>query len=144
MVVTDTGTGIPAAELPKIFKRFERVEGAAGRSFEGTGIGLALVQELVNIHGGKITVESEEGSGSRFTVSIPTGSSHLNDAQRRHGAGNVTISERVDAYVNEVMRWIGETGRCRDIGYFDDGGWGGCDFAGTRTRGIKKTCPCGR
>ena len=58
MAVTDTGTGIPAAELPKIFKRFERVEGAAGRSFEGTGIGLALVQELVKIHGGKITVES--------------------------------------------------------------------------------------
>ena len=108
MVVTDTGTGIPAAELPKIFKRFERVEGAAGRSFEGTGIGLALVQELVNIHGGKITVESQEGSGSRFTVSIPTGLSHLNSAQLGRRDGNTTISGRADAYVNEAMRWIGE------------------------------------
>ena len=61
MAVSDTGTGIPAAELPKIFRRFERVEGATGRSIEGTGIGLALVQELVKIHGGKIAVESEEG-----------------------------------------------------------------------------------
>ena len=109
MAVMDTGTGIPAAELPKIFKRFERVEGAVGRSFEGTGIGLALVQELVKIHGGKITVESQESSGSRFTVSIPTGVSHLNDVQLRRRAGNATTSATADAYVNEAMRWIGET-----------------------------------
>jgi signal transduction histidine kinase/CheY-like chemotaxis protein len=108
MAVSDTGTGIPAAELPKIFKRFERVERATGRSIEGTGIGLALVQELVKIHGGKITVESEEGSGSRFTVSIPTGTSHLNTAQLGHRPGHTAISARADAYVNEAMRWIGE------------------------------------
>ncbi len=108
LVVADTGTGIPATELHKIFKRFERVEGAVGRSFEGTGIGLALVQELVKIHGGKITVESEEGSGSRFTVSIPMGPSHPNDGQVKRRSANATISTRVDAYVNEAMQWIGE------------------------------------
>jgi len=108
MAVTDTGSGIPAAELPKIFKRFERVQGAAGRSFEGTGIGLALVQELVKIHGGMIAVDSEEGSGSRFTVSIPTGASRLNEMQLGSRAANATISARADAYVNEAMQWIGE------------------------------------
>jgi len=108
LVVADTGIGIPATELPKIFKRFERVEGAVGRSVEGTGIGLALVQELVKIHRGKITVESEEGSGSRFTVSIPTGSSHPNDTQVERRAANEMKSTRIDAYVNEAMLWIGD------------------------------------
>ncbi len=108
MAVSDTGTGIPAAELPKIFRRFERVEGATGRSIEGTGIGLALVQELVKIHGGKIAVESEEGAGSRFTVAIPTGTSHLNTAQLGHHAARPAILGRAEAYVNEAMRWIGE------------------------------------
>ena len=59
LTVQDTGTGIPASELPHIFERFHRVDGARGRTMEGTGIGLALVQELVNLHGGSITVESE-------------------------------------------------------------------------------------
>jgi signal transduction histidine kinase/CheY-like chemotaxis protein len=108
MSVIDTGIGIPASELPKIFKRFERVEGAVGRSFEGTGIGLALVQELVKIHGGTIAVESELGSGTRFTVSIPAGASHLNNAQSGPPAGHASMSARVDAYVNEALRWIGE------------------------------------
>jgi len=56
VTVSDTGTGIPAAELPRVFERFHRVEGARGRSFEGSGIGLALVQELVRLHGGEICV----------------------------------------------------------------------------------------
>jgi signal transduction histidine kinase len=66
--VRDTGTGIPAEELPRLFERFHRVAGARGRTFEGSGIGLALVQELVNLHGGTIAVESEEGRGSAFVV----------------------------------------------------------------------------
>ena len=77
MSVEDTGIGIAPAELPRIFERFHRVEGAQGRTIEGTGIGLALVQELVRLHGGEIAVESELGSGSTFTVSIPAGSRHL-------------------------------------------------------------------
>ena len=56
-----------------MFERFRRIEGARGRSFEGSGIGLALVQELVKLHGGEIRVESEEGRGSAFTVTIPFG-----------------------------------------------------------------------
>jgi len=75
--VADTGTGIPAHDLPRIFERFHRVEGAHGRSFEGTGIGLALVQELAQHHGGSIRVQSEIGKGSTFTVSIPLGRGHL-------------------------------------------------------------------
>ena len=77
LTVRDTGTGIPQTELPKLFDRFHRVEKARGRSFEGSGIGLALVQELVKLHGGQISVASELDRGSAFTVSIPLGSSHL-------------------------------------------------------------------
>jgi signal transduction histidine kinase len=57
LAVTDSGTGIPADELPRLFERFHRVEGARGRTYEGSGIGLALVQELARLHGGSVTVE---------------------------------------------------------------------------------------
>jgi signal transduction histidine kinase len=69
--VSDTGTGIPADQLALIFERFHRVEGARGRTHEGTGIGLALVQDLVRLHGGTISVESAVDVGSTFTVTIP-------------------------------------------------------------------------
>ena len=75
--VRDTGVGIPAHELPRVFERFHRVDGARGRSHEGSGIGLALVQELVKLHGGALTVDSALGQGSVFTVSIPVGAAHL-------------------------------------------------------------------
>jgi PAS domain S-box-containing protein len=75
--VEDTGVGIPAAELPRMFERFHRVENAVGRTFEGTGIGLSLVSELVALHGGEISVSSVEGAGSTFTVRLPLGSQHL-------------------------------------------------------------------
>ena len=75
--VSDTGTGIPPEELPRLFERFHRIEGASGRSFEGTGIGLALVSELVKAHVGTVHVESVLGRGSTFTVCIPLGSDHL-------------------------------------------------------------------
>ncbi|MCY1047298.1 ATP-binding protein [Corallococcus sp. bb12-1] len=70
--VADTGTGIPAEELPRIFERFHRVQGARGRSYEGSGIGLSLVRELVKLHGGDIHVESVPDQGSTFTVTLPT------------------------------------------------------------------------
>ncbi len=69
--VEDTGAGIPAGHLPRVFDRFHRVEGTPSRTFEGSGIGLALVRELVRMHGGEVTVESVESRGSTFTVSIP-------------------------------------------------------------------------
>src|SRR5215510_10753933 len=77
LTVRDTGTGIPAHELPQIFERFHRIREARARTYEGAGIGLALVQELVRLHGGAITVASEVGVGTTFTVTIPTGSAHL-------------------------------------------------------------------
>jgi len=81
LAVRDTGTGIPERELPRIFERFHRVEGSHGRSFEGSGIGLALVDELVRLHGGKVHVTSEVGHGTRFVVEVPAGSEHLPKAR---------------------------------------------------------------
>ncbi|HYH45121.1 MAG TPA: ATP-binding protein, partial [Thermoanaerobaculia bacterium] len=77
LAVRDTGTGMPPAELPHVFERFHRIEGARGRTHEGTGIGLALVQELVRLHGGTVTVETALGRGSTFTVAVPLGRAHL-------------------------------------------------------------------
>ncbi|MGC1209877.1 MAG: ATP-binding protein, partial [Micromonospora sp.] len=73
LTVSDTGVGIAADQLPQLFQRFHRVIGRAGRSVEGTGIGLALVRELVTLHGGDIEVTSAEGEGATFTVRIPYG-----------------------------------------------------------------------
>ena len=75
--VRDTGAGIPESELPNMFKRFHRVRGTRSRTHEGTGIGLALVQELVRMHGGRVSVESREGEGSTFRVRLPSGRAHL-------------------------------------------------------------------
>jgi PAS domain S-box-containing protein len=109
LVVRDTGVGVPAKELPRLFERFHRVEGQRSRSFEGSGIGLALVQELVKLHGGSIAVESREGIGSRFTVSIPFGTEHL--PAHRIGAtrSRESTSTRADAYLEEVLRWLPES-----------------------------------
>jgi signal transduction histidine kinase len=104
--VSDTGTGIPAGELPHLFERFHRVKGARGRSYEGSGIGLALVQELARLHGGDVRVRSEVGQGSTFTVSIPTGSAHL-PADRLGGERSVA-SPRLhrQSWVDEVLKWL--------------------------------------
>src|SRR3712207_7990495 len=77
LTVSDTGTGIPADELPRLFARFHRIADARGRSGEGSGIGLAMVRELIGLHGGTIDVESTPGAGTAFTVTLPLGSAHL-------------------------------------------------------------------
>ena len=69
--VEDTGIGIKPEDMPKLFKEFSQIESAYCKSYEGTGLGLALTKKLVELHGGKISVESEFGKGSRFTFSIP-------------------------------------------------------------------------
>ncbi|WP_296905336.1 ATP-binding protein [Polaromonas sp.] len=104
--VRDTGTGVPAEEIPRLFERFYRVENARGRTHEGSGIGLALVQELVNLHGGSITAESEAGRGTTFTVSIPLGSKHLPPDQvgNRPTAANPTTG--ASPFVEEALRWL--------------------------------------
>jgi PAS domain S-box-containing protein len=108
MTVRDTGTGIPASEIPRLFERFNRVKGARGRSYEGSGIGLALVQELVKLHGGTVRIESEVDRGSTFTVTIPLGRDHI-PANRIGGAPTLASTGlKGDAYVQEALRWLPE------------------------------------
>jgi signal transduction histidine kinase len=75
--VCDTGVGIAADQLPRVFERFHRVPNARSRTHEGTGIGLALVKELVRWHGGHVEVVSRSGEGTTFTITIPYGTAHL-------------------------------------------------------------------
>jgi signal transduction histidine kinase len=106
LTVRDTGSGIAAAELPRLFERFHRIEGAKGRSIEGSGIGLALVQELVKLHGGAIRVASEVGRGSIFTVSLPLGTAHLPADRLVPAASEPPSARRTQAYVEEALRWL--------------------------------------
>jgi PAS domain S-box-containing protein len=108
--ITDTGTGIPENELPRLFERFHRVAGAKGRSYEGTGIGLALVQELVKLHGGAVSVESEFGQGTTFRVSIPKGKDHLPADQVESGNRGISTALRAESYVDEALQWLPEIG----------------------------------
>ena len=105
VAVEDSGIGIPAGELPKMFERFHRVEGARGRSHEGSGIGLAFVHELVKLHEGTITVESAPGSGTTFTVRVPKGSAHLPQERIQSGA-NLGAPDVAASYVSEAMQWL--------------------------------------
>ncbi len=104
--VRDTGLGIPQEELPRLFERFHRIEGQHGRTHEGTGIGLALVQELVRLHGGTVHVISTPGRGSCFTVSLPVGHAHL--PARSIGAARALPSTayRAGAFAEEALRWL--------------------------------------
>jgi signal transduction histidine kinase/ligand-binding sensor domain-containing protein/DNA-binding response OmpR family regulator len=77
--VTDTGSGIHSEQLPHVFDRFYQADNSHTRPHEGTGIGLALTKELVELHGGKIRVNSEEGKGTTFTVWLPLDNAHLVD-----------------------------------------------------------------
>ncbi len=106
LTVRDTGVGIPCEELPRVFERFHRIEHSRGRTHEGTGIGLALVQELVKLHGGTITVSSALDEGSTFTVTIPLGSAHLDP--NRIGRTSPLASTGVghEAFVEEALRWL--------------------------------------
>ena len=106
LAVRDTGTGIPAEELQHLFERFHRVKSARGRTFEGSGIGLALVRELVQLHGGAVRVESEPGRGSTFTVAIPFGTAHLPSDRIGAARGAASASSRGDAYVQEALHWL--------------------------------------
>ncbi|MBD1825565.1 response regulator [Cyanobacteria bacterium FACHB-DQ100] len=106
--VRDTGVGISPEALPQLFERFHRVSGTRSRSYEGSGIGLALVKELVDQHGGTISVASQVGIGTTFTVEIPLGYAHLPKEQVEDQPPQST-PVRVDAFVQEALRWTIET-----------------------------------
>jgi CheY-like chemotaxis protein len=104
--VCDTGTGISSANLSRIFERFVRIQNVRSRTHEGTGIGLALVKELVHIHGGDITVKSREGEGSSFIVTIPKGKSHLPPKSIYEMKESKTGSPLASVYAHEAMNWL--------------------------------------
>ena len=106
LVVKDTGIGIHQDELPRIFERFHRVEGSSGRTHEGAGIGLALVQELVKLHGGSIRVESLVGKGTAFIVSIPFGTRHLAADRVYEGDTQVPEAAGTAGYAEEAWSWL--------------------------------------
>jgi signal transduction histidine kinase len=125
LTVRDTGIGIARQELPHLFERFHRVEGAHGRSYEGSGVGLALVSDLVRLHKGSIHVESEVGSGTTFTVRMPLGKGHLPLEQCVAGGLErpvSTVGIQASAYLEEIHQWLPE----------EEDSSGAASMAGTR------------
>ncbi|AZF16972.1 response regulator [Pseudomonas sp. R3-18-08] len=112
--VSDTGTGIAAHELPRLFERFHQIENPAGRSFEGSGIGLALVDELVRLQGGTLEVSSEVGVGTTFSIRLPLGSRHvpkpLHTEALQYGS-----TTNVSAYVEEALGWLPDASALVDV-----------------------------
>jgi PAS domain S-box-containing protein len=106
LTVRDTGVGIPFEELPRMFQRFHRIEDSRGRTHEGTGIGLALVQELVKLHGGTVSVSSVMGQGSTFRVAVPLGKAHLDPGRVGKAPEVGSISVTPAAFVEEALRWL--------------------------------------
>ncbi|KTT36481.1 ATP-binding protein [Pseudomonas rhizoryzae] len=106
--VIDSGVGIPESELGKVFERFHRIEGQIGRTHEGTGIGLALVKDLTELHGGEVRVSSQIGVGTTFAVLLPFGHAHLPEANRAPSHPQVSTATRADTFVAEALRWLPE------------------------------------
>src|SRR5215831_4968192 len=114
--VRDTGVGIPEEHRERVFERFHRIESIHARTYEGTGIGLALVQELVKLHGGSVRVESAFGQGSTFTVTIATGKKHLPAEHIQTAQSSASAKIRAEAYVEEARQWLGdELGAAVDV-----------------------------
>jgi signal transduction histidine kinase len=109
--VKDTGCGVAAEDLPRLFERFFRGRASQARTHEGTGIGLSLVQELVKLHGGSIEASSEVGVGTTITLQIPRGSTHL--PADRIGAGRTLQRARIGAlpFVEEALGWLPDGSR---------------------------------
>ncbi|WP_127554089.1 SpoIIE family protein phosphatase [Actinoplanes sp. OR16] len=104
--VRDTGIGVPETEQALLFDRFHRVTGAWSRSHEGTGIGLALVRELAELHGGSVGLISRPGEGSEFTVRIPFGAGHL--PPDRVTDEQVPAESEARLWVDEATWWAGD------------------------------------
>ncbi|WP_305787266.1 SpoIIE family protein phosphatase [Symbioplanes lichenis] len=100
VTVADTGIGVPAPEMPRLFERFHRIENARSRSNEGSGIGLALVKELVELQGGSIAAESEEGRGTTFTIRLPFAAGHVPTSSEP------LVSTTAEPFLQEALRWL--------------------------------------
>jgi PAS domain S-box-containing protein len=105
--VADTGVGIAPEHLPRVFERFHRIDGTAGRTIEGTGIGLALVHQLVRLQRGSIHVESAPDRGTTFTVRLPASTARPVLAPMKSDL-SLGPSPRASDYVAEAMQWLPE------------------------------------
>ena len=112
--VRDTGAGIPEDQRTRVFERFHRIAGTQARTYEGTGIGLALVQELIKLHGGQVRVESAVGEGSTFIVTIPLGSAHLPAERVQATRSLASTGIGAEAYAEEAERWLPDDWRTAD------------------------------
>lgn len=106
LAIADTGTGIAETEVPRLFERFYRVQGANGRSYEGSGIGLALVQEMVRLQGGDVRVTSRAGEGSTFFVSLPAGNAHLPREQVHATRTAPSAGSWSAPFIHEALQWV--------------------------------------
>ncbi len=106
LTVSDTGIGVPPEHVSRLFERFHRVANVRSRSDEGTGIGLALIYELVKLHGGMISVDSVLNKGTTFTVTVPGGTAHL--PADWIDTPSTLASTAIDphVYVNEAQQWL--------------------------------------
>lgn len=103
--IADTGIGVPEREVPTLFERFRRIEGQEAHAYDGSGIGLTLVYELVKLHGGTIDARRKVGRGTTFTIRLPFGKAHL--PPDRIGVKNSLSSNSVSAddYIQTAPRW---------------------------------------
>jgi signal transduction histidine kinase len=106
--VKDSGAGIAPEDMQHLFERFYRARNAQARTYEGTGIGLALVQELVKLHGGTIRAASSLEQGSTFTVSLPLGKAHLPAARIAVPRPQPATGLAARSYVEEALHWLPE------------------------------------
>lgn len=104
--IQDTGSGIEPEELPHLFERFYQVRGTQARSHEGSGIGLALVHELVQLQGGTINVSSTPGQGTCFTIALPFGSEHLPPERIKATCSLTPLASEATPYVQEAELWL--------------------------------------
>jgi len=108
--IADTGVGIAEKEIPRLFERFHRVEGSQARTQEGSGIGLALVQELVKLHGGTVDATSAPGRGTTFQVRLRFGSAHLPAERIIAQASRASAVTGAQVFVQEALRWLPDAG----------------------------------
>jgi CheY-like chemotaxis protein len=104
LTVRDTGVGIPQEHIPHLFQRFYRVPGSRARTGEGSGIGLALVNELVRLHGGAVRVQSRPARGSTFTIWLPRRARRLREEQV--DSPLVSTATGVTPFLQEATQWV--------------------------------------